>query len=318
MPAERPEVVTFGETMALIMPNPGKGFEHAKSLEMSFGGAESNLAIGLARLGVRAGWFGRLGDDPFGRLILKGIRGEGVDVSRAVCAGGEQTGLMLRDSPWGRTSVYYYRKNSAASRMKPEDLDEDYIAGARLLHITGITPALSESCRDTVFAAVEAAKRRGVKISFDPNLRLKLWSAGEARPVLLKLAEEADYFLPGYDELRLLFEESDFGKLEERLRRLKAVSVVKGVGEASVLVAPDRTERIPFFPAEKVVDPVGAGDGFAAGFLYGVVRGLDPAEAVRVASVVGSLVVQGAGDWESLPTLEMVETELGKRKHIER
>lgn len=316
--AASPEVVTFGETMALIMPNQNKSIEFAKSFESSFGGAESNLAIGLARLGVRAGWFSRLGNDPFGRMICKGIRGEGVDVSRVSLHDGESTGLMLRETAWGRSSVYYYRRNSAASRMKPDDLDEEYIAGAKLLHISGITPALGESCRETVFAAVEMAKRNGVKISFDPNLRLKLWTIEEARPVLLKLAEAADYFLPGFDELQLLYGVSDFDEMVVQLRRLSAVSVVKGVGQESAVVLPDRVERIPFFPAEKVVDTVGAGDGFAAGFLYGVVRGLPLAEAVRVASLVGSLVVQGVGDWESIPTLDMVETELGKRKHIER
>lgn len=312
------EVVTFGETMALMMPNQGKGIEFAKTLESSFGGAESNLAIGLARLGVKAGWFGRLGNDPLGRMILKGIRGEGVDVSRAALVDGEPTGLMLRDIAWGRSSVYYYRKLSAASKMTPEDLDEAYIRDAAILHVTGITPALSETSRETVFAAVKMARKHGVKISFDPNLRLKLWTMEEAKPVLLRLMEEADYFLPGYDELQLIYETDNFEEIVAQLRKLRAVSVVKGVGNETVLVDQQRIERVPFFPVKQVVDTVGAGDGFAAGFLYGVVRGMGDYEAVRVGSLVGSLVVQGAGDWESIPTLPMVETELGLRKHVER
>jgi len=312
------EIVTFGETMALMMPQHGKGIEFSKTFEGSFGGAESNVAIGLARLGVPSGWFGRLGNDPLGRMILKNIRGEGVDVSRAKLVDGEPTGLMLRDITWGRSSVYYYRKLSAASATTPEHLDEEYIKQARILHITGITPALSASCRETVFAAVDIAKKHGVKISFDPNLRLKLWTLEEAAPVLQQLAEQADYFLPGYDELQLLYGTDDTDTIVARLRELKAVSIVKGVGSETWVVEPDRIGRIPFFPVKQVVDTVGAGDGFCAGFLAGVARGQSLDEAVRLGSLVGALVVQGAGDWESLPPLSMVEAELGLRKHVER
>jgi len=312
------DIVTFGETMALMMPGQGKGIEHARTFESSFGGAESNLAIGLSRLGAKAGWFGRLGDDPLGRMILKSIRGEGVDVSRAALVEGEPTGLMLRDAAWGRSSVYYYRKLSAASRMTPEHLDESYIAQAKLLHVTGITPALSESCRETVFAAVDIAKKHGVKISFDPNLRLKLWSMEEARPVLQRLASSADYYLPGYDELKLLYGTDDFERIVGELRKLQAVSVVKGAGDETLIVEKDRIDRVPFFPVKQVVDTVGAGDGFCAGFLSGIVRGLSHYESVRLGSLVGALVVQGAGDWESIPTLPFVEAELGLRTHVER
>ncbi|HZG54856.1 sugar kinase [Paenibacillus sp.] len=318
MASPSPDIITFGETMALLLPNQGKGIEHAKTFESSFGGAESNLAIGLARLGVGAGWFGRLGDDPLGRTILKGIRGEGVDVSRAALVDGEPTGLMLRDMAWGKSSVYYYRKLSAASKMTPADLDEAYIKQAKILHITGITPALSESCRETVFAAVDIARRHGVKVSFDPNLRLKLWSLEEAKPVLQRLAEQADYYLPGYDELQLLYGTDDFESIVAELRMLKAVSVVKGAGQETLVVGKDRIERVPFFPVKQVVDTVGAGDGFCAGFLSGVVRGESLVEAVRIGSLVGSLVVQGVGDWESIPPRSIVEAELGLRKHVER
>jgi len=312
------DIITFGETMALMLPQQGKGIEHAKTFESSFGGAESNVAIGLARLGVRSGWFGRLGDDPLGRTMLKSIRGEGVDVSRAALVEGEPTGLMLRDAAWGRSSVYYYRKLSAASKMTPADLDEDYIKQAKVLHVTGITPALSASCRETVFAAVEMARRHGVAVSFDPNLRLKLWSLEEAKPVLSRLAEAADYYLPGYDELQLLYGTDDVDAILAELRKLKAVSIVKGASNETWIVEKDRLERVPFFPVKQVVDTVGAGDGFCAGFLAGIARGESLIEAVRVGSLVGSLVVQGVGDWESIPPRAIVEAELGLRKHVER
>ncbi|OUS77973.1 2-dehydro-3-deoxygluconokinase [Paenibacillus sp. MY03] len=313
-----PQIVTFGETMALFMPEEHKAIERASKLEQGFGGAESNVAIGLARLGASVGWFGALGNDPFGKLILKTLRGEGVDVSRANLSGEAPTGMMFREHVAGRLAVHYFRKHSAASRMRPEDLDEDYIRGAKLLHITGITTALSDSCRSTVRRAIDVAKEAGVQISFDPNLRLKLWSIEEARETLLPLIQEADYFLPGWDELKLLYQTDDYKEVKAKLAELKAISVVKGMGDSTIVLNKGEETSIPFYPAEQVVDTVGAGDGFCAGFLAGLMKGMSPVEAVRLASINGSLVVQMRGDWEALPEWEVVEQRMSAKAWVER
>lgn len=304
--------------MALFMPEGHKSIERATTLEQSFGGAESNVAIGLARLGSSVGWFGALGDDPFGKLILKTLRGEGVDISRAKLSGEAPTGMMFREHVAGRLAVHYFRKGSAASRMKPEDLDEDYIRGAKLLHVTGITCAISEEGRRTVRRAVDVAKEAGVLVSFDPNLRLKLWSIEEARETLLPLAADADYFLPGWDELKLLYDTDDYAAVKERLRELKAISIIKGTGDATVVLEKESETAVPFYPAEQVVDTVGAGDGFCAGFLAGIMKGMSPVEAVRLASINGSLVVQMRGDWEALPEWEVVEQRMSAKAWVER
>ncbi|CAM4360159.1 sugar kinase [Paenibacillus tarimensis] len=318
MTGQSPDLITFGETMALFMTPEFRALEHSSALEHSFGGAESNVAIGAARLGSSVGWFGALGNDPFGTRILKAIRGEGVDVSRARLLAGEQTGLMFRESIAGKLAVHYYRKHSAASRMEPQHLDQAYIQGAKLLHVTGITAAISETARNTMLEAVRMAKEAGVTVCFDPNLRLKLWSAEEARRVLLPIAEEADYFLPGWDELQLLYDTDSEQDIMTRLAKLKAVSIVKGYnGSTLVLEQGSRTE-VPFYPAEKVVDTVGAGDGFCAGFLSGLLRGRTAVDAVRIASICGSLVVQGRGDWEALPDWQSVERLLEDRAWVER
>lgn len=314
----QPDLVTFGETMALFMPPAGKGIERAASLDKGFGGAESNVAIGLARLGHRVGWFGKLGRDPLGTHILKSIRGEGVDVSRAIQAEDGPTGLMLRETVNGRSSVYYYRKGSAMSRMTPADLDPAYIAGAKLLHVTGITLALGESCRQTVMEAVRIARENGVKVSFDPNLRLKLWSPEEAKQAILPLAEQADYFLPGLEELEVLLGTDDREQILAYLDGLKAVTVLKGVGGQNWLLEGGDVTKVPFVKVEKVVDTVGAGDAFCAGFLSGVLSGESHADAVRLGNLLGALVVQAEGDWEGLPTREEVEEALGRRQHVER
>ncbi|MDQ6422324.1 sugar kinase [Paenibacillus sp. LHD-117] len=313
-----PQIVTFGESMALFMPEEHKSIERASKLEQGFGGAESNVAIGLARLGSSVGWFGALGDDPFGKLILKTLRGEGVDISRAKLSGEAPTGMMFREHVAGRLAVHYFRKHSAASRMRPEDLDENYIRGAKLLHVTGITCALSEDCRKTVRRAVDIAKEAGVLVSFDPNLRLKLWSIEDARETLLPLAEDADYFLPGWDELRLLYESNDYKEVKAKLSELKAISVVKGMGDATIVLEKGEETSVPFYPAEQVVDTVGAGDGFCAGFLAGLMKGMSPVEAVRLASINGSLVVQMRGDWEALPEWDVVEQRMSAKAWVER
>lgn len=313
-----PEVVTFGESMALLIAEGGKGLEYTSNLTPSFGGAETNVAIGLARLGHSAGWCGRLGDDPFGHRIYKMVRGEGVDMSRASFTEEAPTGLMIRENVAGRSSVYYYRKLSAASKMTPEHLNEEYIAGAKILHITGITPALSASCAETAAAAMDMAKRHGVKVSFDPNLRLKLWSVEEARKVLLPLAEKADYFLPGLDELKLLYETESMEEIISRLGELSAVSIIKGGDDETYILENGKLTAIPYYKVEHVIDTVGAGDGFCAGFLAGLLKEYALEEAVRLGNLIGSQVIQAIGDWEGLPSAAEIERLLAGKAHVER
>ncbi|OXM15306.1 sugar kinase [Paenibacillus herberti] len=318
MTAASPDLVTFGESMALFMPQENRTLEHADSLQSAFGGAESNLAIGLARLGCSVGWCGALGDDPLGRRILKALRGEGVDVSRASLSGNAPTGLMFREEVAGRLAVHYHRRGSAASGMTPGHLDTAYLQSARMLHVTGITMALSNSARESVLHAMRIAKEAGVKISFDPNLRLKLWSIEEAREALLPAAELADYFLPGWDELKLLYDTEDEGEILDRVGALDATTVIKSKGDGSLLLQGGSSIFIPFYPAEKVVDTVGAGDGFCSGFLAGILKGMTPEDAVRLGSICGSLAVQGRGDWESLPDWQAARQRLDNSVWVER
>ena len=168
------------------------------------------MATGLCRLGRTAGWISRLSDDEFGRAVAFRLRGEGVDISRAKVDPNAPTGLMVRERrEIGPIDVIYYRRGSAASRLAPADLDADYIASARYLHLTGITPALSASCRETASPPPRSRARAGVPVVLDPNLRFKLWSREEARTTLRDLATHADIILPGLDEAEFLTGESD-------------------------------------------------------------------------------------------------------------
>ncbi|GAB6990819.1 sugar kinase [Paenibacillus pini] len=314
----QPEVVTFGESMGLMSAHDSRGLEYASTLHKSFGGAESNVAIGIARLGHRSGWCGSLGQDPLGTQIYKAIRGEGVDVSRALLSSEAPTGLMIRENAYGKSSVYYYRKGSAASQMRPDQLDASYIQSARILHVTGITAAISPLGLACVETAMDIARSAGVKVCFDPNLRLKLWTLEEASPVLLRLAQKCDYFLPGMDELRLLYGTEDETFIWNELSKLDAVSIVKGGPDLTYVLEHGTLTEIPYYKAEQVIDTVGAGDGFCAGFITGLLKNYSPVEAVRLGSVTGSMVVQAAGDWEALPTSAQVEALLNHKAHIER
>ena len=181
--AENLDVITVGETMVLgVPPRPGR-LRHAASLELKIGGAESNLAIAISRLGLSAGWAGYLGDDEPGQLVLDRIRAEGVDTSRVRRIEERPTGLYLREQIGTDVRVYYYRRGSAASTMHRGAFDPDYFSGARFVHLTGITPALSEGCRAFVLWAAREARASGARLSFDVNYRSKLWGTEEARDV---------------------------------------------------------------------------------------------------------------------------------------
>lgn len=303
------EVFTFGETMLLFQPEQMLPLEYVHQFPKKIGGAESNVAIGLARLGHSVGWFSKLGNDPFGRFILKSVRGEGVDTSSCIFTDEAPTGLIFKEqlSPEDM-NVYYYRKGSAASLMEPDDLDAEAIAGAKILHISGITPALSESAYETVKKAIEVAKANGTRIVFDPNLRLKLWSVERAREVFNEIAESADVILPGLDEGQLMTGETDVESVAEALMKDDSKTVIIKLGsKGAYLHSKDEKTYVEGFPVERIVDPVGAGDGFAAGIISGILREEPMQQVVRRANAVGAMVVGVSGDIEGLPTFEAVE-----------
>ena len=202
-----------------------------------------------------------------------------------------------------------YRRGSAASRLTPNDLDEEYIAKAKYLHITGITPALSRSCQETIFAAIAMARRHGVKIVFDPNLRLKLWrEANEAREMLLRIAVQSDIVLPGVSEAAFLFGDRSIEEWGKRLLDAGASLVVIKLGASGAhYFTSGANEYVPGFPVEQIIDPVGAGDGFAAGLLSGLLDGLSLTEAVRRGNAVGALVTMVEGDVDGMPARDEVK-----------
>ena len=286
--------------MVLGVPaRPGR-LRHAPGLELKIGGAESNVAIALSRLGLCAGWISSLGDDEPGQLVLDRVRGEGVDTSQVRRLEGYPTGLYLREKVGGETRVYYYRRGAAASTMAPGAFDPGYLRGAEFLHLTGITPALSEECRDFTLWAARQAREGGTSVSFDVNYRSKLWSPEEARGFMEEMLPHTDLLLVGDDEALALWGREDEGFVRELAAAGPREVVLKRGGEGSLGLIEDRVIEQPVFPVEEV-DPIGAGDAFDAGYLAGHLWGLDAEQRLRVANAMGALSVATLGDYEGLP-----------------
>lgn len=304
------EVVTLGESMVLFTPDSVGSFVYAGKFDKTLGGAESNVAIALSRLGHKVGWMSRLGNDDLGLFVRNFIRGEGVDTSNVVFDENYQTAVFFKERKNGaEPKVYYYRSNSAASHMKATDLDEAYIAKAKFLHITGITPALSESCKETVYHAISLARKNNVKVIFDPNIRLKLWSKDEAGTVLRDIARLCDVVLPGIEEGIIMTGQESPEEIANALLQGETSTVVVKLGKKGAYFATKSEdgyvngEIVPI-----VVDPVGAGDGFAAGFISGMLRQWTVRESVELANKVASFALTVAGDVEGYPYWSQIES----------
>jgi 2-dehydro-3-deoxygluconokinase len=295
------EVVTFGETMAAMRSEDP--LRLGGTLRLSVAGAESNVAIGLARLGHSVAWAGRVGDDEHGALVLRTLRAENVDVSEAVTDPGRPTGLILFERRTGDiTRVQYYRSGSAGSALKP---GKPFIPNAPgFLHLTGITPALSEEANRAVLSAAERAREAGRAVSLDVNYRARLWSAADARAALRPLVPLSDVVFGSETELALLTSDPAAGApaaADDLLRRgVRAVVVKRGAGGATAYTA-DGAVSVPA-RVVRAVDVIGAGDAFVAGYLSAALDGLDTAGRLRRGATVSAFAVGSAGDWEGLPT----------------
>lgn len=303
MATTTPEAVTCGEAMLLMLAEPGVPLDRAVGFRRSVAGAESNVAVGLSRLGHRTRWLGRVGADPAGEAVLRELRAERVDVEYAQVDAKSPTGLLLRDChPRRPIDVQYYRAGSAASRLAPGDVTPELLAGARLLHLSGITPMLSPSAAAASHRLIELASAAGITVSFDPNIRSKLAGADRWRQVVGPLLPLADLVFAGEDELQLLTgvpaDEAAAGLLRSRAR---TVVVKRADHSASALTAGGgRWEQRPY--PVPVVDPVGAGDAFAAGYLSAWLRDQPEQRALAEAACVAALVVQTATDTWGLPS----------------
>jgi 2-dehydro-3-deoxygluconokinase len=300
------DVVTLGEAMLMFVAEECGPLEGVQRFSKRTAGAETNVAIGLARLGLKVGWQSRLGADSMARFLLAAIGGEGVDCSRVVSDPAQRTGFLFkgRVDDGSDPPIEYHRKGSAASQLGPDEVDEAWIAAARHLHVSGVFPALSPSTLAATRRAMALARAHGRTISFDPNLRPALWESRELmRDTLNDLAEGCDWVLPGQAEGELLMGSRDPEAIAAFYRERGARLVVVKLGREGAYYSSEQGHgHVPAFPVAQVVDTVGAGDGFAVGVISGLLEGLAVSDAVRRAAWIGARAVQVRGDTEGLPT----------------
>ena len=274
----------------------------ANKFERVSAGAEVNVAVALARLGLRAQYFSRFGNDQLGSVMLADIEAEGVDVSLAKRVD-SFTGAMVRNP--GKTApveISYLRKGSAASTIEPSDILDSYISSTRWLHATGITCAISESGAKTVKHALEKAAQLKIKSSFDLNIRRKLWSEDAARKVLEPLARDVELLIGGEDEYQVVFGQVDPKQIlaEVNKRGCKIAVMTKGDQKMRFSIDGNYEEITP--PKVVAVDPVGSGDAFTGGVIAGLLSGMSAKSALEQGSICGALVASMFGDWTGIPT----------------
>ena len=320
IPAEKDDVVSVGETMLYFLGEEYGLLRYNQRFEKFVGGTESNTLISLAKLGFKAGWVSRLGEDEFGINIRNFVRGHGVDISRVVLDPTAPTGVFfVEKNAHDENRSFYYRAGSAATRMNFAELDLDYITRFRMLHLTGVTAVLSESCRDLVARLVPAAKEAGMIVSFDPNLRLRLAGIDRFRDIILPLLPLVDIFLPTQRELELLMNSGDLDSAIDRAIRLgsRRLVIKKGASGALSVRGGSQVDQ-PAYPLKKVVSSMAAGDAFNAGYAAAVLMNWEEDQALRLANCMGAMAASAWGPNEGIPDREQILAYFSGGKGLER
>lgn len=293
----RPELVCAGETMLMFVPEAPDRLSEATRYIPTAAGAESNVASWAASLGASAAWVSRVGDDPFGRFVRGQVARHAVDIEHVVVDSSRRTGMAVKEVLEERTEVHYYRQNSAASALSAADADRVRCLRPRILHLTGITAALSSSCCGFVQSLIEEPPD-GTLLSFDVNWRPSLWADGD-RSVLLELAGRCDVVFVGEDEAAAAWDVHTVEAVRALLPDVPTLVVKQGARGARVF-AKSSEYQVSALSVD-VVEAVGAGDAFAAGFLVGMLRGQAPERAARLGTLTASSALRSVADVAAFP-----------------
>lgn len=305
------DIITLGEPMVVWIPQQTGNFSEVETFQKGVAGAELNVAVGVSRLGHKICYISRLGKDVFGAYILEKLKAEKIDTSAIIMDAEHLTGSYFKTKVTeGNPEVFYLRKNSGASFLAEEDLQEKFFKEGKILHLTGIAAAISENCLNACKRAKALAKKHGMKVSFDPNIRPSLWkSKEEMQRVLNKLAADCDYVLPGIEEGKILTGEDTWEEIADFYLKMgvKNVIIKDGSSGAVYKCADGRSGVVKGFHVAQIVDTVGAGDAFAAGVLTGILENLPLSEAVRRGNAMGAMMVTEPGDNEAMPQRDTLE-----------
>lgn len=301
-----PEVLAVGEVMGLLDPQRDGPLEDAGSFRLRIAGAEANVLIALSRMGHRTALVSAVGADPVGRLVRRTLIQQGVDVGQVIVDPAAPTGIFLKERfDDGARRVYYYRSGSAASRLNPATVDLGRLPVPHVLTVSGVSLGLGgpDGLAGVARAALRWAAGKGALVVFDANLRHGLWDGPQAGEEFRDLVPQIDVLLAGRDELATLMPAADPHDAADLLCRGGMHAVLLKDGAAGVVVHErSRVTRVAPYPVEKVVDPVGAGDAFAAGVISGILHGRPVREGARIGAVLGARAVTLSGDWEATGT----------------
>ncbi len=304
------KVILFGEPMAMFTAEEEGPLEEVELFRRSLAGAEVNVCTGLTRLGHKVEYITKLGEEPLGKYVKNFLDKEGIGTKFITFDPIYKTAIMLKSKvSSGDPVTAYYRKGSAFSYMTAEDIDKIDFHGVELVHVTGIPPALSLGCREATYRIMEKAREEGAYITFDPNLRPALWESEEVMiKVINDLASKCDLILPGISEGLILTGSSDPDKIADFYQNLGINDIIIKEGSKGAYVrSGSRTYRKKGFKVDKVVDTVGAGDGFAVGIISGILEELELEEAVVRGNAIGAIQVTFVSDNEGLPTREELD-----------
>jgi 2-dehydro-3-deoxygluconokinase len=296
-----PDVVAMGEPMLEFNASQPGSLREVRSYQVGWGGDTSNFSVAAARMGARTGYFTRLGADDFGQVFLDLWDSEGVDASQVIMEEGAATGIYFVSRQGSQHAFTYYRKDSAASHLSPVDIPAGYIAGAKVFHTSGITQAISVSACDAVFEAINIARDAGRRVSYDPNVRLKLWGQGRARAIVLETISLSDFIFPSLEDARFLsIHEEPQDAAAFLLERGPQVVALKLGAEGVLLATRAGIERIPPYHVQ-TVDSTGAGDTFDGAFIAAYLNGYNFVEAARFANIAAALATTGYGAVAPIP-----------------
>lgn len=316
---ENIKIFTLGDALITFNPSETGPLRYVPSFTRKVGGAELNFAIGCARLGMDTKWVSRLGGDEFGRVIYNFARGEGVDMTDVELVENYPTSLNFKEIRQdGSGKTFYYRYQSPILTLEPEDITETMFEGINLIHLTGVFLAIDPKNLQIAKKVLEIASEKEIMVSFDPNIRLKLWTLEQARAAYTEILPSVDILLTGLDEIEMINGDASDQALETFAERFNIEQlVIKDGGNGSRLYQHGTWHSKAAFKVT-VVDTVGAGDGFDAGFIYAVLNGYSAEDALEFANGSGALVTTVSGDNEGLPYLQEVLAMVRKEKIIER
>lgn len=302
------DVLSLGEAMVELSAREPASLREARSFDLGWGGDTSNVAVAVSRLGRSAGYVSKVGDDAFGASLRDLWDREGVDARWVAVDGARPTGVyFLSRQAAGPHAFTYYRSGSAASSLGPQDLADDVLSGVRVLHTSGITQAIGPGPCDAAFAALRAARAAGVATSYDPNLRLALWSLDRARAVIMAAVSMVDIVLPSLEDARALTGLDEPAAIADAFLDRGARVVALKLGDRGALVADEHgSNLVPPYKVE-AVDPAGAGDTFDAAFLTAWLEGANLAGCAGFANAAAALTTTGVGCVGPIPRRAAVE-----------